>query len=78
MVCAGGEYGWERGLLHRAAFLYTVNGLAASTDPVGMQGKFDALTWLFDRLRLRKNVGKTVGMTCRHSRAFGNQFEAKY
>ena len=44
----------------------------------GLQCAFDTLVVLFDRVGLRKNVGKTFGMVCRHFQAAGNQLEATY
>ena len=35
-----------------------------SSDPAWLQGAFNALVGLFDRVGLRKNVGKTVRMVC--------------
>ena len=51
-----------RDVLHRAAFFYAENGLVVSTNPDCLKGAFDTLTGLFDRVELRTNVGKTVGM----------------
>ena len=50
---------------HRAAFFYADDGPVASTDPVWLQGAFDTLTGLFNRVRLQTNVGNTVGVICR-------------
>ena len=38
--------------------------MVLSLDPVWLQGAFTALVGLFDRVGLRKNVGKTVSMVC--------------
>ena len=38
------------------------DGLVASTDPEWLQGEFDTLTGLFDRVGIRTNASKTVGM----------------
>ena len=43
-----------------------------------MQGAFDTLVGLFDRVGLRTNIGKTVGIVCRSCQAAGTQSEALY
>ena len=43
---------------------YDDDGVVASTDPGWLQSAFDFLTGLFDRVGLRTNVRKTVGMVC--------------
>ena len=43
---------------------YANYGMVASSDPAWIQGAFNALVVLFDRLGLQKNFGKTVGMVC--------------
>ena len=57
-VGAGGQDGWGREMLHRADFLYTDDSLVASTDPVYMQGAFETLTGLFDRVGIRNFLGR--------------------
>ena len=57
----------ERGELrkqgrHQASLFYTDYGMVASSDPRWIQGAFNTLVGLFDRVGLQKNVGKTVGM----------------
>ena len=59
---ARGEIGKEG--RHQAELFYTNNGMVASSDPVWIQGAFNALVVLFDRVGLQINVGKTVGMAC--------------
>ena len=54
---------------HYIAFFYVDGGLVALTDPVWLQGSFDTLTGVFDRLGLQKNVGKTVRMIVHPCRA---------
>ena len=46
--------------------------MVASSDPVCLQGVFNALVGLFDRVGLRKNVRKTVSMVCQLCQAAGN------
>ena len=38
--------------------------MVASSDPIWIQGAFNVLVGLFDRVGLQKNVGKTVSMVC--------------
>ena len=44
--------------------LFSGDGMVASSDPAWIQGAFNALVGLFDRVGLQKNFGKTVGMVC--------------
>ena len=53
---AGGQDRWVREAIHCNDFLYSGDGLAASTDQVRLQGESDTLTGLFDRLGIRENV----------------------
>ena len=55
------------------AFLYADYGMAASMDPIWLQGAFRTLTGLFNRLGLRTNVGKKVGMISRPFSVAGTQ-----
>ena len=52
--------------------------MVASSDLLWLQGALNTLVGLFDRVGLRTNVGKTVGMVCRPCQAAGNQSEAVY
>ena len=64
---------------HQAALFYADNGMVASSDPAWLQGAFNALVGLFDRVGLRKNVGKTVSMVCHPCQATaGNITQAVY
>ena len=49
---------------HQAALFYADNGMVASSDPCWLQGVFNTLVGLFDRVVLRKNARKTVVMVC--------------
>ena len=49
---------------HQVALFYADNGMVALSDPQWIQGAFDTLVVLFDRVGLPKNVEKTVGMVC--------------
>ena len=64
VVIAGAEERGERGQKGRnqAALFYTYDGMVASYDPRWIQGAFNTRIGLFDRVGLRKNVRKTVGM----------------
>ena len=74
---ARGGAGWEG--RHQAALFYADNGMVASSDPAWLQGAFNALVGLFDRVGLRKNVGKTVSMVCHPFRVMaGNITQAAY
>ena len=66
----------ERGELgkegrHQAALLYADDRMVASSDPRWLQGTFNTLVGLFDRVGLRTNVGKTVSMVCHPCQAAG-------
>ena len=73
----------ERGELgkegrHQAALFYTDDGMVASSDPQWLQGAFNTLVGLFDRVGLYKNARKTVGMVFHPCQAAGNLSEAAY
>ena len=74
----GGQDGLEREVLHRATFLYADDGVVASTDPVWLQGSFDTLTGLFDRVGIRTNFKKMVRIICLPYRVVGTQLVAAY
>ena len=59
-------------------FFYADKGLVDSTDPGWLQSAFDTLTGIFDRVGLRTNVLKTVGMVCRPCRAAGVRANEAY
>ena len=73
---ARGERGQEG--RHQAALLYADNCMVASLDSLWIQGACDTLVGLFDRVGMRANVEKTVGMVCHPCQAAGNHFEAAY
>ena len=53
--------------------------MVASLDPTWLQGSFNALVCLFDRVGLQKNVGKTVSMVCHPCQATaGNITQVAY
>ena len=80
VVVADMEEQGERGkeVRHHTALFYTDYGMVALSDPRWLQGAFNTLVGLFDRVGLRNNVGKTVGMVCRPCQAAGNRSEAAY
>ena len=41
---------------------YADDGMVASTDPDWLQGEFDTLTGIFNRVLLWENVRKMIGM----------------
>ena len=57
---------------------YVNNGMVALLDPAWLQGAFNALVGLFDRVGLQTDVGKTVGMVCHPCQAAGNVTKAAY
>ena len=63
---------------NQAALFYADNGMVASSYSCWLQGEFNTLVGLFDRVGLRKNVGKTVGMVCHPCQAAGNLSTAAY
>ena len=80
VVVAGAEEQGKHGKesRHQASLFYADNGMVASSDPCWLQGTFNTLVGLFDRLGLRTNAGKTAEMVCHHFQATGNQSEAAY
>ena len=74
---ARGETGREG--RHQAALFYADDGMVASSDLAWLQGAFNALVGLFDRVGLRKNVRNTVSMVCHPCQATaGNITKAPY
>ena len=67
VMVEGAEERGERGKegRHHNDLLYADNGIVASLDSQWLQGSFINLVVLFDRVGLRINYGKTVGMVCR-------------
>ena len=47
-------------------------------NPRWLQGTFDTLVGLFDRVGLLINVGKTVGMVCCPCQEVGNHSDVAY
>ena len=63
---------------HQAALFYADDGMVALSDPLLLQGAFNTLVGLFDRVGLWKFFGKTVGMVCHPRQAAGNMSTAAY
>ena len=61
---------------HLTNYFYAGGGMVALADPVWLQGAFNTLTGLFDRVVLWKDVSKKVRMICHHCRESGTQLEA--
>ena len=57
-----GKEGWVREMLRCTALFYVGDGLTESTDPEWLQGAFNNLLGLFNRVGIKKNVGKTIVM----------------
>ena len=70
------EFG--RAVQNLATLFYADGGLLASPRPVRIQETMDVLTGLFDRVGMRTNVDKTVGMVCQPCHTSGRQFEVVY
>ena len=73
LVVKEAETSGERGRegRYQAALFYADDGMVASSDPRWLQWVFTTLVGLFDRVRLNKNTGKTISMTCRPCTAAG-------
>ena len=63
---------------HHNALFYADDGMVALLEPQWLQGTFSTLVVMFDRVGLRTNLGKTVGMVCHLCQAAGNQLEAAH
>ena len=74
---ARGETGREG--QHQSAVFYADDGMVVSSDPDCLQGEFNALVAIFDRVGLLTNVRKMVRMVCHPCRAeAGNRTEEAY
>ena len=80
MTVEGAEDRGKRGQegRHQNSLFYADDGMVASLDPRWLQGAFITLVSLFDRVGLRTNVRKTVGMVCSPCQAAGTHSEAAY
>ena len=64
--------------MHQNDLFYADDGMVALSDPQYLQDAFSTLVGLFDRVGLRTNLRKTVGMVCRPCQAAGTQSEVAY
>ena len=80
VVIAGAEEWGERGKegWHQAALFYADDGMVASYDSCWIQVAFNTLVDLFDRVGLRNNFRKTVGMVCHPCQAAVTQSDVAY
>ena len=80
VMVEGAEERGERGQegKHQNDLFYTDDDMVASSEPQWIQGAFSTLVGLLNRVGLRINSGKTVGMVCRPCRAAGTHSEAAY
>ena len=64
---------------HQSAVFYADDSMVVSSDPAWLQGEFNTLVAIFDRVGLLTNVGKTVSMVCHPCRAgAGNRAKEAY
>ena len=52
--------------------------MVALSDPGPIQGAFSTLVWMFVRVSLKTNSGKTFRMVCHPCQAAGTQLEEVY
>ena len=77
----GGRRQAEEGhqqLTVNSAFFYSNDGVVVYTYLGWLQLAFDKLTGIFDRVGLRTNVRKTVGMVCQTFREYGIRADKAY
>ena len=63
---------------HQAVLFYADDVMVALLDPHWLRGAFSTLVCLFDRVSLRNNVRKTIGMVCHPFQVAGTQSDAEY
>ena len=64
---------------HQVALFYADDSMVVLSKSACLQGASTALVGLFDRVGLRKNVGKTVSMVCHpFQEGAGNRTEEAY
>ena len=79
-VIADAEQRGERGKegRHQDALFYADDGMVALSYSRWLQGAFNNLVSLSERVGLRKNVGKIFGMVCHPCQAARNLSEEAY
>ena len=75
---AGEQDEWGREVQHRSTFYYADYGLVESTNLLWLQGAFNTLTGMFERVGLWKKVGKTARMIFCPCQVEGTQLETSY
>ena len=63
---------------NQADMVYADNDMVALSEPCWLQGAFNTLIGIFDRVGLQTYVGKTVVMVFHPCQATGNLSEAAY
>ena len=63
---------------HHNSLFHADDGMVALLNQQWLQGDFSTLVGLFDRVNLRTNVKKIVGMICHPCQATGTQSENAY
>ena len=64
---------------HQSAVFYAEDDMVVSSYPAWLQGVFNTLVSIFDRVGLLTNIRKTVSMVCHPCRAgAGNRTEEAY
>ena len=58
---------------HKNSLFYADDCMVALSDPQWLEIDFSTLLGLFNRVGLKKNFGKTVGMVCLLCQAEGTQ-----
>ena len=74
MAGGGGEFKDEG----EGGFFCEDKVMVASTNPRWIQSMFDTLTGIFDRVGLRANFRKTVGIICNLCRSAGVRADKAY
>ena len=64
--------------MHQSALFYAYDGMVAFSEPHWLQGAFNTLVGLFDRVGLQTNGRKTFSMVCHPFQTAGNLLEAEY
>ena len=49
---------------HQNSLFYADGGMVPSSDTIWLQGALSTMAGMFNRVGLKTNIGKTVGMVC--------------